>query len=926
MKTVWFLRFKIIFHILLGLLLGSCIAMMYLSSTQRFKDFVQMQMQEQVAKEMGLQLHCNVEAIDFLSCRVQLSNVYISDFAHDNVAEHEQPNWSIMVEKMTVKGSWLSVLLHRCLKVSIIQDHLIMMESFDTTPVSLPAFLEQVFAKMGSSFVVCDNISVRDGLIYLKRLRDGLYIQMPFVCNAQCLPTVMKVQTYLRDGMVWYQDGMTVEKISGSCVGQIPYRNILENVVGDIAINYVLSKADIKIPGFIAGSMRGGYGDFSMKTEDGSISIDPISIECKNEHCWCSMRVLASPDIFSYFHVPEFVTNLSGFVGVDVSFDVYNIFDTLQISVVLQELLYNSKSIMPGGKLTIQDHNKQSCSGLFCMNGQDMMKVDIKVSDTEQTIHVENIVALEFLESKALVVHPHDGTIDIVRGSDGNVKGTYQLRVHYVPTEQQYFIAGSFYSKDGNLYGSGVVNDFSYQHELQFSPELLFTTFQFFNKEKSLVVDISADASDHNYIEGSVDFSVIQQLVPEVLKMSFAQEGSFVGRGYMKDGICHGMIQTHYAHIRVPYVYNVIQNFQAACDIDFYRKNIVLKDIFVQCYEGTMACQRATFWFDNNLHCTALHAPIIFDKVMMSWQKGIYGLLSGRILVSKYADVDPYHVEGKLFLHKAEIRENILSAQFHEMMQAVSSSPMQGHVHNVTFDIGILMHDALSIKTSFMSAKAMIELIVSGTLQKPIVAGAVDIVEGTLHFPYKPLSIVGGKVLLVPEQPLDPVIELKARGKLKRYNVSIHAWGTALDPHIQFEAQPHLTEEQILSLLMLGVEDQSWGLMVPAFLTQKLQEIMFGPALSKIKLKSVFDRILQSLKYIRFLPQFTSQAERGGMRGIFEIDASERLHGKIDTNFTHIEDTRFDVDYDVTDDMTLRLQKDGPSTYGGEVEFSWKFS
>jgi hypothetical protein len=42
-------------------------------------------------------------------------------------------------------------------------------------------------------------------------------------------------------------------------------------------------------------------------------------------------------------------------------------------------------------------------------------------------------------------------------------------------------------------------------------------------------------------------------------------------------------------------------------------------------------------------------------------------------------------------------------------------------------------------------------------------------------------------------------------------------------------------------------------------------------------------------------------------------------------NFSDIEDIKFDVDYNVTDDVTLRLQKDGPSTYGGEVEFSWKF-
>ena len=184
-----------------------------------------------------------------------------------------------------------------------------------------------------------------------------------------------------------------------------------------------------------------------------------------------------------------------------------------------------------------------------------------------------------------------------------------------------------------------------------------------------------------------------------------------------------------------------------------------------------------------------------------------------------------------------------------------------------------------------------------------------------------------GKILFIPEQSLfDPVIEFTAKGKLKRFGVSVLAWGSALDPHIQFESQPYLSEEQIVSLLLLGVEDNSLGAMVPAILIQRLKDIMFGPALSKTKLKAVFDRLLKSLRYFRFLPQFTNQSGRGGIRGTFEVDATDNLHAKIDTNFAQIEDIKVDIDYDVTDDVTVRLQRDGPSTYGGEVEFCWKFS
>lgn len=926
MKTVWVSRFKIILHVLLGLLLGSCIAMVYLASTQRFRSFVQMKIEQQFREEMGLQFRCNIDSIDWLSCRAQISTVHISSLP-ELQSEHGEQSWSIMAEKVTVKGSWWSVLLGRALKLTIQFDHVIMMELFEHTPEKLSTFIAQMLTKIGSTWVVYESVSVRDGLLYLKRASDGLYIQVPYVSNMQSKANILKMQAYLQDGIIWYHDGMSVEQIAGSLMCEMPYTQILQHLRGDLQLNYVLNSLGTKIPGFLAGSMHSGRGELTIKTEDGSVVIDPINIACSAQHCWCDMRVQAAPDIFHHFQVPEFVTNFAGFVGMEVKVDAYNIFETLQVSVLLQDLLYKSKPIMPGGKFTIQDQSQHGCSGVFHMNDKDWMKVDLKLLDNHQIMHAENIVALEFLQSNGWLIAPGDCKIEVKRDEQGDLQGVYTILIQHAITGQRHLMQGSFESQDGILHGRGMIDEFTYQGQMQFSPEVVFKSLQLFGEQQELLVDFSTDESDHSYIVGAVDFAVVKLLVPESFKASFAQEGSFVGRGYVKDGVWHATVQTHYAHIRVPYVYNVIQNFSASCDVDFYKQNIVLRDVLVEWYEGLMSCRRATFWFDKHLNCTALHVPIMFDKVMMSCSKAVYGLLSGRVLMSRYQEDAPYHVEGKLLLHKAEVRENILSSAFHEMMQQFASgSSLQTMPDNVTFDIGILMHDALSIKTSFMSAKAMIELSIYGTLQKPLVAGAVELVDGTLNFPYKPLTIIGGKVLLVPEQPLDPVIELSARGKLKRYMVSLRAWGSALDPHIQFESQPHLSEEQILSLLMLGVEDQSLSLMVPAFLTQKLQEIMFGPAMSKTKLKAVFDRVLQSLKYVRFLPQFTSHAERGGMRGIFEIDASDRLHGKIDTNFTHIEDTRFDVDYDVTDDVTLRLQKDGPSTYGGEVEFSWKFS
>lgn len=925
MKDVWFVRIKIILHILLGLFFGGCVAMVYVTSTQRFKDFVQEQIEHQFARDLKLRFQGKIDSIDWVSCRVQLSSISISSM--DSVASsHQEQQWSLTTEKVTVQGSWLSFLWYRYFKLTLQLDHLIMMEMFEQAPQEIPGFLKQMFTALGSPWVLYEGISVHDGWIYLKRLKDGLYVQIPYVAHLQSSSAQsLKIQAYLRDGVVWYQDGMSIEQISGSFVGQSLYANLLETLRGDVQLSFVAHKGDVAIPGFFAGTMRSGYGEFSMKTEDGSIVIDPISIELRNQHCWCNMRVLATPDIFTYFKVPEIITNFSGFVGVDCSFDAYYLFETLQISVVLQDLLYHSKAIIPGGKFTIQEHDKKSCSGVFCMKDKDWLKIDIQVRDDGHSVHGQNLDNIELLQGWSIL--PAQATFDAMVDRSGHLQGSYKATLQHAITKQLHTISGSFDSSNGTVSSEGLFGSMSYRHVFSYEPELSFKSFQMFDAKKELVLDLTGDEVGSGIVTGSVDFSVIRMLVSDPFKISFAQEGSFVGSGVVKDGVLHLSLQTHFAHIRVPYVYNVIQDLQASCDIDLHQKKITVKDLMIQWYEGTMSCQRATFWFDTSFGCYALHAPIIFNQVMMSWQKGIYSQLSGRVLVSRYQDKQPYNVEGKLFLHKSEIRENILSAQFHEMIQQISEEkPQQSKIDNVVFDVAIVTHDPLMIKTSFMAAKAMVDVAIAGTLQKPKLSGMINLVDGVLHFPYKPINIVDGKIILVPEQPLDPLIDLTARGKLKRYNTAIHAWGSALDPHIQFESQPYLSEEQILTLLMLGVEDQSLGLMVPAFLTQKLQEIMFGPALSKTKLKLVFDKILQSFKYVRFLPQFTSHAERGGMRGIFEIDASERLHGKIDTNFSHLEDTKFDVDYDVTDDMTVRLQKDGPSTYGGEVEFSWSFS
>lgn len=917
---------KIILHIILGLVLGGIIALMYVTSTDGFKKNLEKSIAEQFEKDFGLQLKCHVDDVDLLSCSVKISNVSITPLQSENADQQEANQWSIIAEKLSVKGSWLSLITKRALMLHMQLDQVVMMELFEKRPEKLSNFFIQIFSKISSTWLVYESVSIKNGLLYSKRTVDGLYVHLPYSCQLQSDAESVKIQLYLKDGVVWYHQGAGLEKISASCIFDIPFENSLNLLHADVSATYDIYKNDLKIPGFATGSMRCGQAQVSIKTEDGTIVIDPISIKCNHHSCWCDMSIQTDSDILKYFYVSPLISDFKGNITTYLKFDMYDIWGSLQVAVSLENLLYKAKSIFPGGKFIIKEHNESKASGILQIHDKDLLKVDFQVINEQKKLHLQNYGKLEWPSMLGWVIEKNGLIVDLEQSKEGNISGNYHIVVQHPILKIERIFKGNFTWQDNLLHLVGSADNFSWDGTLVMDPEIIFKNFQIYDKNQ-IVLDITSDQESNNYITSSIDFSLVQKIVPEIFKKSFAQNGTFVVRGYLKNGVLHGNIQTHYAHIRLPYIYNVISNMSMSCELNFAQKNILLRDIHIDLHEGSMDCERAVFWFDKQLKLTFAHVPVILDKIMMSLRKGVYSLVSGRLFLYKQEQAKPLDLEGKLFLHKTQVHENILSSEFHEMILQLMNDSNQPTIQEpINLDIGLMVFDGLEIKTSFMDARAMIDVNIQGTVQNPKISGGIQFVNGQLQFPFKPIDIVSGKILLVPGQPLDPIIELTARGKLKKYIVTMQAWGTALDPHIKFQSQPYLNEEQILSLLMLGVEDQSLSLMVPAFLTQKLQEIIFGPALSRTKLKSIFDLILKSMKYVRFLPQFTSQADRGGMRGIFEIDASENLHATIDTNFLQIEDTKVDIDYDLTDDIKFRLQKDVPNTYGGEVEFRWKFS
>ena len=938
----WF--FKVLLHVFSCIFLGCVVIALHFCSSEHFKEIIAYKAQQQFERDYDCVMTCRVDHIDWLFLKLHVTDVVIKPRKNtDRVNNH----WSIEVEKLVVSVSWLTLLKQFYFDIHLDFDHMILFEKCSDRPTELLNFLQKLFAAPVSSLIVYSGFSLHNSLLHIKKTLNDASLMIPLSGSFQLQNSFARFQLYVQDGCANYPGVCCLSDLTGSFMGQLPYNGAMLDVIVQLQLNYVVEPVALQggknIAGFVAGGIEKGVGHFVLKSNDGTIMVDAIDIVCKKKECFCDMNVKASTDLFKYVGSCQMLADIQGFAHAQVHADLYNIVKTLEINFLFDELKYKNALILPKGKIAVV-HNGNGFSGTVYLDEKSV--VDVKCFIDPQDWHLlnihefmripckiitKNMADVALFQESSWIVKGGDALLKIVIDQQGNVHGSYDVLVMHEKLCEKKRSSGRFAINDGNLVVNSVFDDIEYEIKCRLYPEFMFEKFEGRKKNKT-VFAFKRAAKKQTAFEGTIAFALLQDMVPKMCKQCFAQDDNVLVSGSLQDNkICVDLAIKNVC-MRIPNIYNIVQDVHALCLIDIHDKKIVLKDIDVSLYEGSISCKQATLFFDDIGTCSFVHVPLMLHDVMFSWDRGIYSLMSGRIFLNKKNIGHPFHVEGTLVLQKAELKENLFSNEFKELLvgglfdTGIKGSTGSSEL-NWTYDISLFTKDLLHIKTSFMSAQAVVDLVLKGSFKDPQLAGNFKLVAGELDFPYKSLEITQGQVLFIPEQPIfEPIIELVAKNRLKRFGISMHAWGSIMDPHVEFQSEPYLTEEQIVSLLLMGIENNTLGILLPAFLMQKLQEIIFGPAMSMTKLQSVFDRLLKSLRYFRFLPQFTNHTGRGGLRGTFEIDASERLHGKIDTNFMQIEDTKFDIDYALTDDVTLRAQKDGPSTYGGEIELRWKFS
>lgn len=903
--------------IVLGCILGCIMLLFYASHSHVVKEEIKKSVQRAFKEQFDCDWDGNVELVDLFALRINFSDV---SFLPCNKAD----GWSLYTDTFDISASLLHYIIYRHFRCHAYFEDAIVYEKQLSETSHFSQVLGKMFAgDLPTNFSI-DYITIKQGQVVLDNAASDGYIQYYYNCQMSKESDGLHTQIYILDGNMVYKNTTIFEQLLGNVVFIYPYTGDLQEVYARADCRLNIPALQEKSACFLVGDIYATRGAFVVSNEDQSFIIEPLKIRLKPNALPFTCSISMESDVFQRVVAKKVIDeSLTGNITLTLTGNLLDFTPSLQGILQVQHVFYKNNQLFDAAFCTMQKHDQQYNIKVSVDNKE---LVEGVVSSTQEgyACDITNVELLPLLWNRYWSIPQRQGKIiGTIQSDFSHAQGSYHAQIESLKLDAQALCNGSFIFDAKQLNFKGTFVDTHYEGSIDCSDQPHISRFRCYNDQETFI-DFYERKQPEEGIAGFVGFNFIKNLVADEYKSSFSQPGRFDMQGNLYNGSYHAQVMTNNAHIRIPSLYNVLQQFTANMTFDVIGKSIIVDNMMAHLYEGTIHSNHAVVMFDQQAQFSFLSVPLFLDHVLMSWNKGIFGIVSGRLCLFQQLQEQPI-LQGNLIIDKAQLKGNIFSQEFQDqLVGAVGSS--QGVDFLCNLDVGLQTKEPVMVETSFLQAMVHLDLQLTNTLKKPDIAGTIDIVSGELKFPYKSLFITHGQIMIMPQHSTEPTIEFEAKGKIKRYDITMRATGTMMDQNIHFESSPYLTEEQIVSLLLAGSHDSALSAVMQAMFMQRLHEIIFGPAISKSKLDLIFNRLLQSFKNIRIFPQFTNQTGRGGVRGVIEIDATDRLHGRIDSNLMQLEDTIFEADYLVTDDVTIRAIKDGPSTYGGEVEMRWKFS
>jgi hypothetical protein len=676
-------------------------------------------------------------------------------------------------------------------------------------------------------------------------------------------------------------------------------RTVIKNSTSDLNISYIDNKISIKgnLP---INTVLNTFSFFKPNTE---VDYSNISGICNFDLSWQMQNAQLDP-------------------SSNISFDKLKIKD-IEFKKIALNLKKNScKSLMATVDITYQEE----------LEALGILKW--RWDKSSGKINLMNKLPLKFFKGSnkqlgitGYEIKPNNLSIKASFDNSFNFIGNYKISAIDPSTNKNMKLYGDFKIEKNRLETKGKTQKGVYLVYANIWPSLCILKW-IYQVNKRKLIDLECRDLASKILAGDIDYLLIKSFLAQNTRSLILGRNCILNLKLDQTDFLnlHGFLKLGSGKFYIPESRNLVEKFQTDFEIKIPDK-ITLTNVYIGCFKGELSSPKALIQFDENKEISTLHIPLQIKDLLINWRKDLLAIIYGNILIKKEQDGE-YKASAQLIAKKSLLKENIFS-----LPENTTFSDPLGITFlqdkNIDFDIKISSEHPIKAKTPTLETDATINLRIlyqknKSVMHAPQLTGTIKLDNGYIKFLKTKLYIEYGKIQFISNQMNDPIIDLIARNRINKYQITLQATGSLQKPTILLESNPELTDEQILGLLLSGSEAAKLQTDLLAMLEQNLHDIILGNKAVSSGVTSFFQKLAKPLKYIQISPDFTNQAARGGIKGTVSVNISDQVKAQIQKNFNLQDDFNAQVEYQISDDINIKGSLDQRGELGAEVELRLK--
>jgi len=276
------------------------------------------------------------------------------------------------------------------------------------------------------------------------------------------------------------------------------------------------------------------------------------------------------------------------------------------------------------------------------------------------------------------------------------------------------------------------------------------------------------------------------------------------------------------------------------------------------------------------------------------------------------------NIEKTAYEKKMNIRSLVLELQ-KKKVKAEQPFPFIG---DTELNIHIAGKKDLRINNNIAKLPFEIDLILKGTIDRPLLFGRLEAHEGTFVFSRNDFKVLSATADFVSPDSIKPVIDIHASTEVRGYRIEMRLAGPVDKINLALSSDPFLSETDILALLTTGqtaseaseTMAEVGALEATAFLTAPIQE----------KLEEALTDIIKIDRF-QVDPYYSSSSASGGARlTVGKRLMDDRLYVTYTTGLTTVEEL-IKLEYLLSKNVYLVGERDELGRMSGDLKFRFEF-